>query len=108
MTIALLTVNAAQAADVFDGSWWSFRCAQMELLVSNSSVNGRYLPPQSQIWIDVKGLRAGKDLIALIATFGADGPLLNWIGQHATGDGENDKIIVRWNMAVDVPDEEED
>ena len=99
-------INAAQA-HVFDGSWWSFRCAQMELVVSNSSVSGRYLPPQSQNSIEVKGLRAGKDLIALIATLGADGPLLSWIGQHAAADGENEKIIVRWNMALDVPDEEE-
>ena len=107
MTIALFAVNAAQA-DVFDGSWWNFGCAQMQLTVSNSSVSGRYLPPaESQHSVEIQGLRAGTDLIVLIGRVGADGPLLSWMGQHTIPKAGNEKIVVRWSMGMDVPDEEE-
>jgi Avidin family len=105
MTTALTAISAAQAG-VLDGAWWNSHCARIELVVSNSSVNGRYFPPRSQQGVELNGMRTG-DLIAFIVSLAAGGPLVSWTGQHTVVEGENEKITSRWNMALDVPDEEE-
>jgi hypothetical protein len=53
------------------------------------------------------GFRSGIDLISFIVSFGSNGPITAWAGQH-TVEGGSEKIITKWHMTVDVPDEEEE
>jgi Avidin family len=113
MLAAIFIGTAASAADTpnapdFAGDWWSTRCSRISLVQSGDRLSGLYTRPDDSIGrqsFELSGYVSG-DLIAFVVKLGADGPIGTWAGQH-TIEQEAERIVMRWHMTVDVPDEEE-
>jgi Avidin family len=105
----IFLASAAPAADVpnFSGDWWSGRCARISLTPTGDRLAGSYtsqVSAGSQVF-ELSGHTSG-DQIAFVVKLGPDGPIGAWAGQH-TYEQEAERIVMRWHMTVDVPDEEE-
>jgi Avidin family len=113
MLAVMLVGSAASAAETsnapnFGGDWWSTRCSSVSLAQSGDRLSGVYTRPQDSIGrqsFELSGYVSG-DLVAFVVKLGPDGPIGTWAGQH-TLEQEAERIVMRWHMTVDVPDEEE-
>ena len=105
----ILVGSAASAAETpnFNGEWWSTRCARISLSQTGDRLSGSYTSQDSTDHrvFELSGYAAA-DLIAFVVKLGPDGPIGTWVGQH-TMEQEAERIVMRWHMTVDVPDEEE-
>src|SRR5687767_6194877 len=84
--LPLLTLPVrAQATVDFSGVWWNDRCSSMDLTVNGDQLSGTYTSAvgmNAGTPYDLRGYRAGADLVAFAVNFGPTGSLASWAGQH--------------------------
>ena len=112
--VLFLSCAVALAEDTklidFSGDWWNYRCGHVILVEQGNLLSGLYIPSsglETGQRLSVTGFRSGIDLISFVVNFGSNGPITAWAGQHTVEEGI-EKIITKWHMTVDVPDEEEE
>ena len=112
--VLFLSCSAALGEDKkpidFSVDWWNYRCGHAILVEQGSILNGLYIPSsgsERSQKLSLTGFRSGIDLISFIVSFGSNGPITAWAGQLTVEEGI-EKIITKWHMTVDVPDEEEE
>lgn len=109
LALCSITAARAQAPVNFTGTWWSERCAKLDVKVGQGGLlSGSFASPVAAggATYPLTGYRAGVDLIAFAVNFGPTNTLASWAGQHTVIAGA-EVIMTMWLVTKDVPDEQE-